>query len=212
MDGLITAKDGWTYQLTPTDLDWLAREIANEGGSAAATLWTMAQRLYSRRARGETMTAMIRGFSQPINPRWLADGDFCRPGGTYYCPPPCTDTRSPCHPNKLARRATAQAPTTAYPEKIAFVRAWAAGHVPNPVPRANDFRACDDAARELVASGRAVLVLSSGNCYVARDGSQNWPIDMVSVAGAGPAAGGAGGIGAAVAGLLGLFLAWKWFA
>lgn len=202
MNGLITAKDGWSYQLTSTDLDWLAIELAHEGGSDAATLWTMAQRLYSRRRLGETMTAMIRGFSEPINPKFLPDGEYCRSGGRDAALPRCL-------PAATARRAVWQSsPPPA--GKRAYVESWAAGRVPNPVPRAIDFRACDADAAALVASGRAQLVLSSGNCYVARDGSQSWPADMVSVAGAGPA-GGAGGIGAAVAGVVALAVgAWWW--
>lgn len=174
--GLITAADGWSYQLTPTDLDWLSREIANEGGRDDGTLWTMAQRLYALRNTFSSMTSMVRAFSQPVNPRWLAGGDLCQAH-----PAQCTAA-------ELAKRERAQDPNTTYPQQLAYVQRWAAGGVPNPVPRAIDFRACDAAARTLVSSGQATLVLSSGNCYVARDGSENWPADMVLVAGTGTGA------------------------
>lgn len=175
--GLITSSDGFRYQLTEEDLDTLAKELAHEGGSDAATCWTMAQRFYLLHGRFDSLTQMVMSFSQPLNPRWLATGEFCRPGGRYAGDPMCSA-------DATARRAVYQSsppPLT----KRAYVEAWARGLVANPVPRAVDFRACDDAARELVSSGRARLVLSEGNCYVARDGSEDWPENMVLVAGRG---------------------------
>ena len=196
--GLITAADGWQYQLTASDLDWLSREIANEGGNDTATLWTMAQRLYALRAHFSSMTSMIRAFSQPINPRWLAGGDLC-----VAHPAQCTAAQQ-------AKRASAQDPSTSYPVKLAFVQQWAAGQVPNNVPRAIDFRACDAAAQQLVDTGAVTIVLSAGNCYMARDGSEQWPANFIRVAGAGEASGG-GGAGAIVAFLLTLAVGYKWF-
>lgn len=174
----ITTSDGsFEYTLTDEDMGWLARELAHEGGSDAATLWCMAQRLYALRGHFTSMTSMVRNFSEPINPKFLANGDFCRPGGR--------DADLPrCKPEITARRAVWQSsPPPA--DKLAFVKSWARGEVPNPVPRAIDFRACDQAADDLVASGRATLVLAAGNCYVARDGSEDWPDDQVLVAGTG---------------------------
>lgn len=45
---------GYTYQITPDDVLWLARAVSQEGGSHAATAWTYAQRLISRRSSSKT--------------------------------------------------------------------------------------------------------------------------------------------------------------
>jgi hypothetical protein len=176
--GVITSSDGFAYRLTADDLDWASRLLGNEGGSMSADLWTMAQRFVLLHRSFPTFAAMLRAFSQPINPRWLASGDFCAPGGRYAGTPNCS-------PDKLARRAYAQAPSTSYPAKMLIVRAWANGMIANPVPRATDFRANDDTAHSIASSGRMRLVLDDGNWYFATSDTDHWDPNHVLVGGRG---------------------------
>ena len=176
--GLITSSDGFRYQITEEDLDWMSRLLGNEGGSMAADAWTMAQRFVLLHRAFPTFTAMLRSFSQPINPRWTATGDFCAPGGRYA-------GTANCSPDKLAHRAYVQDPSTSYPAKMLIARAWANGMIANPVPRATDFRANDDVAHEIVRSGRMRLVLDDGNWYFSTPDSYDWDENHVLVGGRG---------------------------
>lgn len=178
MAGTIEAQNGFRYGLTPEDLDVAARMLANEGGNKAADLFTMAQRFVLLHRSFPTFAAMLRAFSQPVNPKWLANGEFCRPGGRYAGTPSCS-------PGALAHRAEVQDPNTRYPSAAAYVARWAAGGVANPVPRATDFRADDARAHELVNSGQMQLVLADGNWYFADGGSEDWPENFVTVSGRG---------------------------
>jgi hypothetical protein len=38
--GTIVALNGYRYQITPTDVLWLARSVQYEGGNYLATAWT----------------------------------------------------------------------------------------------------------------------------------------------------------------------------
>lgn len=178
MTARMITSEGFAYRLTDDDLDWLSRSIANEGGDDAATCWTYAQRFVLMHGHFSSFAAMVRAHSQPVNPRWLADGDFCRPGGQY------AGTEG-CEPAKTAHRAQVQAPGMRYPTALAYVHAWASGLVANPCPRAVDFRAADDVAQRLVDSGRMRLVLASGNWYFATPETYDWDADHVLVAGRG---------------------------
>lgn len=93
------------YVLNDEDINWLARSLNGEGGAAgrveASTItWTMFNR-WLLNPKGpsnySTFWKFIQFFSQPVNPRWRRDGDFCRVGGSKY------GTAS-CSPQKLARR------------------------------------------------------------------------------------------------------------
>lgn len=177
--GQITTSDGsFQYQLTEDDLDWMSRLLGNEGGSMAADAWTMAQRFVLLHRSFPTFAAMLRSFSQPINPRWSSTGDFCRPGGQYAGTPNCS-------PDKLAHRAYVQAPSTTYPAKMLIARAWANGMIANPVPRATDFRANDDVAHQIASSGRMRLVLDDGNWYFSTPETDGWNPNHVLVGGRG---------------------------
>ena len=196
--GLITAADGWSYQLTASDLDWLSREIANEGGNDAATLWTMAQRLYMLRAHFSSMTSMIRAFSQPINPRWLAGGDLCAAHPTQ------------CTVDEQQKRAHAQDPNTVYPRSLAFVQSWAAGQIPNPVPRAVDFRRAMPPQISMVASGAVTPDPAPATATWRATARRTGPRTSFSLPGW-EAAGG-GGIAGAVALAVVAWGLWKWLA
>lgn len=63
---------------------WMARMCVGEGGKkcsrgkASAMLWALMHRwhLWDRKGRYPTYQALMRAFSQPINPRWQAGGDL----------------------------------------------------------------------------------------------------------------------------------------
>lgn len=183
--GTITSADGFSYQLTPDDLDWLSRLLANEGGSDSANCWTMAQRFVLMRHSFSTFRTMLQAFSQPINPKWLATGEFCRPGGQY------AGNQTYCSAAQTAHRAQVQSPSAHYPDKLAFAQSWARGEIPNPVPGATDFRANDAQAQHLIDSGQMKLVLAAPagaahqNWYFSTSDTDGWDPNHVLVSGAG---------------------------
>ncbi len=134
----------WSYTLTPKDKLWAARMIQGEGpvGDSAAVLWTMTQLFtpagqrakYGRPDRFRSFTELIKAYSQPINPRWLRTGDFCRPGGSRSGTSACDETR-------LRRREVlATMPYASVdPAKRAVVKRWMSGSLANPVPGAYEF-------------------------------------------------------------------------
>lgn len=126
------------YQITWDDLLWAGRMVSGESGGsredAKHVLWCMTQRLAaSNNARG-SFTRLIQAYSQPINPAWLAEGEFCRVGGRNH------DDDS-CGSGPLARRQQIQSMTW---EQISsemqdIVVGWARQEVPNGVPKAEEF-------------------------------------------------------------------------
>jgi len=81
---------------------WLMRMCVGEGGTncsaekAAAMMWGLVNRYLLHRGRYHwpTFKFLVRHFSQPINPRWMAGGDLARKyAGTKHA-----------SPAKLARR------------------------------------------------------------------------------------------------------------
>lgn len=175
--GKIRTRDGWSYELTPGDLLWAARMIEGEGGNQAGVLWTMAQRLalVHRSAPHLTFSDLIRAYSQPINPRWQRDGEFCRPGG------PRSDTEA-CDERHLARREriTALRPED-MPDAIDFVQRWARGAVPNNVPKAVHFATPEVIARRINEGSLARVVLTDGNAYASTTRSEAWPAHYVEI-------------------------------
>jgi len=91
-----------TLELDDVDCLWAARGILGEGGphvddeTMGAYLWAILRRCL---LMPNTLSygAMWQEFSQPINPKWRADGKFCKPGGAYC-------GRAECDPSRLARR------------------------------------------------------------------------------------------------------------
>lgn len=178
----ITTAAGTRYRLTPSDVLWTARAVVYEGGDPAATLWTLTQR-YAGAAHREydSFAAFVRAFSQPVNPRWRQDGEFCRSGGRYARSASCAEDR-------LERREQASAASFGElanrdPEALQTVFAWAYGRLPNPVPRAVNF--ADPAVSEAFLADRpgARIVLRHGNVYIAEAWSQPWPRSYVQVEG-----------------------------
>lgn len=76
-----------------SDLIWVARMLVGEGGykldeeEAAAALWAMANRylLHPKQKNWKNFTALLRAFSQPINPLW--DGILDNQSGMDKCDP-----------------------------------------------------------------------------------------------------------------------------
>ncbi len=126
------------YQLTWDDLLWAGRMLVGETGSnagsveGAAVLWTMASLLV--KSRSNSFTRLIQAYSQPINPKWRRDGEFCRVGGRNNGRPECAD-------NLLDRRdRTATIEWSQLPDDVQdLVFKWATGQINNPVPKATDF-------------------------------------------------------------------------
>jgi hypothetical protein len=80
------------------DALWAARGCYGEAGIAPseevlrAYLWAIMRRCLLLRSN-RTYGQMWRAFSQPINPRWLRDGDMCRVGSPYHGRPECDEHR-----------------------------------------------------------------------------------------------------------------------
>lgn len=177
--GMIVALNGYRYQITPTDVLWLARSVQYEGGNYLATAWTYAQRQVLYRRTG-SLADLVLGHSQPVNPKWRRDGEFCRPGGRYHGQDNCSEAR-------LARRdEAASLPWDSIREEIrSTVVRWALGETSNPVPRATDFADAAVSAGFLERNPESRVVLRDGNWYIAEVvGSRNavnWPSGFVQI-------------------------------
>lgn len=172
--GRIRSQSGWSYQMTPDDLLWLARSVQYEVGNYAATAWTYAQLLAMR--RGNSLKAVVQGHSQPVNPIWRRDGSKCRPGGTYYGRDECSEAR-------LARRdAAASLPwSQVRPEVRDVIVKFATARLPNPVPRAANFANTPVTANYLVRHPSSAIVLRDGNWYITEIQTNAWPPDFVAI-------------------------------
>jgi hypothetical protein len=177
--GKIVASDGWSYQLTPDDLLWLARSVEFEGGTnPSAVIWTYAQRLAlpGFRRQYPSLASLVRAHSQPVNPKWARDGVFCKPGGSHAGLPECSEA-------KLARRDRAS--TIAWADINAHVRdlvtKFTRAELPNPVPRSVDFADARVSANFLVNNPTARTLLKAGNWFIGTAQSLLWPDGHVSV-------------------------------
>lgn len=184
--GTIVALNGYRYSITPEDVLWLARSVQYEGGNYLATAWTYAQRQVLYRRTG-SLASLVLGHSQPVNPKWRRDGEFCRPGGRFHGQDNCSEAR-------LARRDEAAAlPWASIREEIrSIVVNWALGQTTNPVPRATDFADAAVSENFLERHPGSVVVLRDGNWYIAekigtRDATR-WPVGFVQIIAPGAAA------------------------
>lgn len=202
-------------ELTPEDLLWAGRAAACEAGGnkagVAAVLWAWASRLGvgSRDSYGD----LIRAHSQPVNEAWRATGDACRPGGSWGARAPGNwYGLEPCSPERLARRERCRSLTwdELAPVVKDAVLAFAAGKLPNPVPRVVDFA-------DTTVTAKAGLVLAKqigGNLFYTNAASRAWPAKHVRVVGddgsmaSDAAAGAAGALGAAL-GLAAAYAAYR---
>ena len=172
--------DGTAYQLTSSDVLWTARATAYEGGDTAATIWTMAQRFAQLRRSYRTFGEFVRGFSQPVNPQWLWEGNQCHPifGRNR--------TNAACDFERIQVREQAQAASwpelkARDPEAVEMTLQWANGRLPNPVPRSTNFAAPGVARRFLERHPGARLVLASGNWYIQDEWAAQWDPNRVTV-------------------------------
>lgn len=172
--------DGRSYQLTELDIIWAARMVYGESGTnivdGAAVLWTMTQRFAL--GRWPTFTALCQAYSQPINPRWARNGEFCRPGGRYHGQDNCSEAR-------LRRRdSISNMPWDSIPLAVrTLVDTWSTGNLPNPVPRAIEF-ADPAVSRGFVSRNPgSVYVARLANYYIATATSKAWPANYVTMTG-----------------------------
>jgi hypothetical protein len=177
--GTIVALNGYRYQITPTDVLWLARSVQYEGGNYLATAWTYAQRQVLYRRTG-SLAELVLGHSQPVNPKWRRDGEFCRPGGRYHGSDRCSE-------RSLDRRdEAANLPWASIRAEIrSIVVRWALGETTNPAPRATDFADSEVSASFLERHPESRVVLRDGNWYIAEVvGTKNavaWPSGFVQI-------------------------------
>lgn len=185
---------GWSYRLRADDLLWAARMVEGETvrgrarqlDDALAVLWTMtalftpaAQRDKYGRVRFEALSDLLRAYSQPINPRWRRDGEFCRPGGRYHGADACAPARLD------ARERLQRTPWEALePELRAVVLRWATGKTRNPVPKAVEFAAPRVAAAHIARNPGAQSVATLQNQFVASARSARWTSLPTVIAGA----------------------------
>jgi len=209
---------GWRYRLTKTDLLWAARMVEGEtlrregrADDARAVLWSMTalftpqgQRAKYGRRRFADFSTQIRAYSQPINPRWLATGQFCRPGGRWHGTAACSEARL------RARERLQRTPWNELdPELRRVVIAWATGKTRNPVPKAIEFAAHNVAMSFIGRHPGSVRVARIHNTFIATAASLGWTslptIEAHTEATAAPVI--AAAVAAAAVGGLG---AWAW--
>lgn len=156
------------YQITWDDLLWAARMLVGEAGrnagsnEGAAVLWCMASRLVQ--LNRTSFTGLIQAYSQPINPKWAEDGEFCQVGGRY-------NGRDECSPERLERRRRYQ--TMAWediPSDVQdLVYKWATAQVNNPIPRATHFAVPRVASRSRGVEGLRARQGQDGNLNLVWD-------------------------------------------
>lgn len=169
-----------TYQLTDSDVLWAGRMAYCEGGDArdpAAVLWTMTQRFALLYPRFTSFEALIKNYSQCINPRWRRGGEFCGSGGRY------ADQENRCGERVLDKRDRyASMSWDELPAAIRYTTSlWAKGMLPNPVPRAVDFADPNVTAGFVARTEGAEYVARYGNHFVSVPASQRWPSNYVTM-------------------------------
>lgn len=176
---LLRCKDGSSYQLTPNDVLWTARSVVYEGGRPADVLWTLGQRFLLLRENYPTFAGFVQAFSQPVNPAWSRTGEFCRAGGKYAHTAYCSE-------DKLQRRDLAQHASwgdlmAKDPDAVLATLKWANAELPNPVPRATNFAAPDEAQSYLNRHPEARLLAQRHNWYIVEGVARNWSVDHVAM-------------------------------
>lgn len=192
---VVAADNSVRYQVTEHDVLTLARSIRKESRADAVELfWCYVQRLVMRHRAGNrvSLASLITSHSQPINPRWFPDGDFCRPGGQYHGKQPCAAAPS--------RPANASIPWDRIEADVrANVVRCMRAEVSNPVERATDFAAVDLVDRKVAAGTYGFAMVRRGvqgrtNSFVSEAASRAWPAGYVRVVYGGTTSG-AGGMG-----------------
>ena len=122
------------YQITDEDALWACRMIIGEGHEdTLEVLECMMNRFgFLQGTAGErpTFAKLLQDYSQPINPRWRRNGQFCVPGSRHH-------QTNACAPHRLERRdflGTAsiedlQSMGSAERKAVALALRWCRGHV-----------------------------------------------------------------------------------
>lgn len=178
----IHSRGGFRYALTLNDVLWAARMAVYEGGeSPGDVLWTVTQRMVwfaeEQRTSFSSFASLAQAFSQPINPKWRRDGEFCLPGGKYHGKDNCAESR-------LRRRDEAASATWTQladkDERAAEETAlWSMAALANPVPRATNFSVPSVAKSYVARTPGAEILFSAGNTFISEPGTENWPSDYV---------------------------------
>jgi len=166
----------------------LEGESAHTPEEAQAVIWTLIQRRWWGTGMAQpnprafagyrTWRAYIQTFSQPINPKWAADGEFCRPGGRY------AGTHW-CAPERLVRRALFSSLPweRVSPLTKEIVLLFASGRLENNVPGIISFRARDGVdSAPLVPAGPEDIPFRTRNqfFYSAGKTSKAWGGEGIS--------------------------------
>jgi len=172
----IRTADGWSYTLSADDRIWLARAAEGEGGEPGDVIWAYLQRLCLRSFRSWTLSAVVQGHSQAINPDWLATGSQCRPGGS-------SSSSEACSASWTARRAALRAkPLSQLSGDVqAAIAALDAGILPNTAERCVDFATQSVASSYVSRNPSSRILFCRGNCFVAYPESLAWPAGFVAI-------------------------------
>lgn len=184
----IKTADGFSYTLTDRDRDYLVVSAYHEGEADPADIfWNYAQRLALPQFRRWKLADVVKFHSQPVNPRWRRDGEFCRPGGRYN-----GDDRY-CRESQLRIRDSNfrdvqngwEAYRSKQPRVVQRLIDWEAGRVPNGVPRAVNFAAPSVASTYPERNPRSnpQILFRKSNWFIGENGSTNWPDNFVTVEG-----------------------------
>lgn len=176
----VRTKDGFAYTLTEEDFLWIGRAAAGEGGDPRKTIWAwfsrfIGLRVWRERLRERGLAYWIQAHSQPVNPRWLADGEFCRPGGR-------NEGSLDCRGELLARRTRYRAlhPSQFPLNVLTALAALRAGTLHNPIERATDFAVCSRVHEQIANGSTFRIVYERGTeCYVSLPESRAWPSGFV---------------------------------
>ena len=151
--------DGVSYTPSMDEWLWLARACYGEASSLegqTAAAWAMVQRFVALRQTApenwsqKSFSALVRAFSQPVNPIWSAQGSCTQDG--RGC---CGQTTGPCASDVIAHRAFVQSRSWTWlqerePELYFMILSFSAGVPPrNPIPSMTNFGAggqtrCDE--------------------------------------------------------------------
>jgi hypothetical protein len=164
--GTITAP-GVSYTPSMDEWLWLARACYGESRSLegqTAAAWAMVQRFAALRQTEEawttrSFTALVRGFSQPVNPIWQSNSK-CTSDGRGCC--------GRCSQDDLDHRAFVSSRSWAWfqenePDLYFMILSFSGGAPPsNPVPGATNFAACNAISVALRTHATEI----GGNCFI----------------------------------------------
>jgi len=165
--------DEFTYTPSDEDLIYLATALYGEtrGNHSeeewGRMCWTWFNRFMLKTNRPwPTLSSLIKNHSQPVNPKWRADGTFCKVGGKYH-------GKDNCSKNKLAWRRKmaniiASGDLSKVPSDISDVAIdFVDGKIPEP--ETDDGSALVDFASTPGAKKHGTQYESKGNHFLSYD-------------------------------------------